>query len=180
VAQLATARMATDRLMEMLQEQEEWEGEAAAAAAAAAPPNTPAKPENPTGAVGDEEGGYGGAGGEGGGGLAGDEVVERGGDEGGDNYATPRKKPAASSSVPGTPGTPAQVGRGGAAEDEFGRPVDKAPVSRAGAASQRLAADILAGSDLGRAYHPLLASIEARLLHLRSETLDVSIPGLPA
>ena len=39
------------------------------------------------------------------------------------------------------------------------------------AASAKLAAEILAGSDLGRAYHPLLASIEARLLNLRSESV---------
>ena len=35
----------------------------------------------------------------------------------------------------------------------------------------KLAAEILAGSELGRAYHPLLASIEARLLRLRNEKL---------
>ena len=45
-------------------------------------------------------------------------------------------------------------------------------------ASARLAAEILQGSELGRAYHPLLASIEARLLHLRSEKLDVALPDV--
>ena len=35
--------------------------------------------------------------------------------------------------------------------------------------SVKLAAEILKGTDLGKAYHPLLASIEARLLHLREE-----------
>ena len=43
----------------------------------------------------------------------------------------------------------------------------------------KLAADILQGSDLGRAYHPLLASIEARLLHLQSEKLDVPLADVP-
>jgi hypothetical protein len=47
------------------------------------------------------------------------------------------------------------------------------------AASAKLAADILQESDLGRAYHPLLASIEARLLHLQSEKLDVPLPDVP-
>ena len=50
---------------------------------------------------------------------------------------------------------------------------------RASTASVKLAADILQGSDLGRAYHPLLASIEARLLHLQSEKLDVPLADVP-
>lgn len=37
--------------------------------------------------------------------------------------------------------------------------------------SVRLAAEILQGSELGKAYHPLLASIEARLLHLSEDKL---------
>ena len=40
----------------------------------------------------------------------------------------------------------------------------------------KLAAEILAGSELGRAYHPLLASIEARLLRLRNEKLPEQGP----
>jgi chromosome segregation ATPase len=45
------------------------------------------------------------------------------------------------------------------------------PISVAESPAAKLAAEILAGSELGRAYHPLLASIEARLLHLRNEKL---------
>ena len=41
----------------------------------------------------------------------------------------------------------------------------------------KLAAEILAGSELGRAYHPLLASIEARLLRLRNEKLPDARAG---
>ena len=45
------------------------------------------------------------------------------------------------------------------------------PSTVAESPAAKLAAEILAGSELGRAYHPLLASIEARLLHLRNEKL---------
>ena len=45
------------------------------------------------------------------------------------------------------------------------------PSAVAESPAAKLAAEILAGSELGRAYHPLLASIEARLLRLRNEKL---------
>ena len=134
---VAAAAMKTDRLMEMLTEQEEWEREAAEAAAAAAA----------------REGGAGGAG------VSASAPTTPAKDSGvqdGDENSTPG---AAARTVPATP---ARKGAG-----------------RASTASVKLAADILQGSDLGRAYHPLLASIEARLLHLQSEKLDVPLADVP-
>ena len=136
---VAAAAMKTDRLMEMLTEQEEWEREAAEAAAAAAA----------------REGAAGGAG------VSASAPTTPAKDSGvqdGDENSTPG---AAARTVPATP---AQGHRG---------------AGRASTASVKLAADILQGSDLGRAYHPLLASIEARLLHLQSEKLDVPLADVP-
>lgn len=134
---VAAAAMKTDRLMEMLTEQEEWEREAAEAAAAAA-----------------REGAANGAG------VSASAPATPAKDSGvqdGDEDSTP----GAARTVPATP---AQGHRG---------------AGRASTASVKLAADILQGSDLGRAYHPLLASIEARLLHLQSEKLDVPLADVP-
>jgi|AntAceMinimDraft_1070359.scaffolds.fasta_scaffold31262_1 hypothetical protein len=182
--------------MDMLQEQEEWEKEEAGATAAKAVAAaaiageesgvlassssgavTPAKQPRlggvggsvEDGGVGEEESsgaivGYeGGVDGGGEGGERGDAAAEN---EDARASVTPRKKPAVTTttatspySVPGIP-----------ARGETAAPV---AVSRVGAASARLAADILQGSDLGRAYHPLLASIEARLLHL-SQNVNVA------
>lgn len=125
---VASASMKSDRLMEMLTEQETWEREAAEVASAVA--------------------------------------RERGTGEG------------ASASAPVTP---AKGGEGKDGDDGAGaRTVPASPAqTRVSAASAKLAADILQESDLGRAYHPLLASIEARLLHLQSEKLDVPLPDVP-
>ncbi|ACO62998.1 predicted protein [Micromonas commoda] len=134
---VAAAAMKTDRLMEMLTEQEEWEREAAEAAAAAA-----------------REGAANGAG------VSASAPATPAKDSGvqdGDEDSTP----GAARTVPATP---AQGHQG---------------AGRASTASVKLAADILQGSDLGRAYHPLLASIEARLLHLQSEKLDVPLADVP-
>ena len=68
--------------------------------------------------------------------------------------------------------------RSGVRRGEQG-PRGRRGAGRASTASVKLAADILQGSDLGRAYHPLLASIEARLLHLQSEKLDVPLADVP-
>ena len=121
---VAAAAMKTDRLMEMLTEQEAREGAANGAGVSASAPATPAKDS---------------------------------GVQDGDEDSTP----GAARTVPATP---AQGHRG---------------AGRASIASVKLAADILQGSDLGRAYHPLLASIEARLLHLQSEKLDVPLADVP-
>ena len=125
---VASASMKSDRLMEMLTEQETWEREAAEVASAVA--------------------------------------RQRGTGEG------------ASASAPVTP---AKGGEGKDGDDGAGaRTVPASPAqTRVSAASAKLAADILQESDLGRAYHPLLASIEARLLHLQSEKLDVPLPDVP-
>jgi len=53
----------------------------------------------------------------------------------------------------------------------------KNTVAVAESPAAKLAAEILAGSELGRAYHPLLASIEARLLRLRNEKLPDARAG---
>lgn len=53
----------------------------------------------------------------------------------------------------------------------------KNTVAVAESPAAKLAAEILAGSELGRAYHPLLASIEARLLRLRNEKLPETRAG---
>ena len=135
---VAAAATKTDRLMEMLTEQEEWEREAAEAAAAAA-----------------REGA---AGGEGVAASAPATPAKDSGVQDGDEDSTPG---AGARTVPAAP---ARSRRG---------------AGRASTASVKLAADILQGSDLGRAYHPLLASIEARLLHLQSEKLDVPLADVP-
>jgi len=48
-------------------------------------------------------------------------------------------------------------------------------VAAAASPAAKLAAEILGGSELGRAYHPLLASIEARLLELRDERTETAV-----
>ena len=135
---VAAAATKTDRLMEMLTEQEEWEREAAEAAAAAA-----------------REGA---AGGEGVAASAPATPAKDSGVQDGDEDSTP--------------GAGARTVPGGAARSRRG-------AGRASTASVKLAADILQASDLGRAYHPLLASIEARLLHLQSEKLDRPLADVP-
>jgi len=74
---------------------------------------------------------------------------------------TPKKKKDAGA-IASAPSTPAR-------ENNPHAPSRPIPVAESPAV--KLAAEILAGSELGRAYHPLLASIEARLLHLRNEKL---------
>ena len=74
---------------------------------------------------------------------------------------TPKKKKDAAA-IASAPSTPAR-------ENNPNAPSRPIPVAESPAV--KLAAEILAGSELGRAYHPLLASIEARLLHLRNEKL---------